>query len=55
MKTLFILTVLAFGEPETERNALWAIEGKESCETVAEILSLNSDYETLMCIEGMEE
>lgn len=51
MKVLFILTTLAMGEPETERYALWAIEGKEDCETVAEIFAINSVGYTFMCIE----
>lgn len=57
MKTgLFILVVFFIGEnPETEGNALWAINGKENCETVAEIFSLNSEeQEGFTCLESKE-
>ena len=57
MKTgLFILVVFFIGEnPETEGNALWAINGQENCETVAEIFSLNSeDGEGFICLEVKE-
>lgn len=49
MEALFILWIAAAGAPASEAYPLWAIEGQANCETVAEILSLNSDAEVLSC------
>ena len=51
MKTLFILVAFWQGDVPENGNALWAIEGRENCETVAEIFSLNSESgEVFTCL-----
>ena len=56
MKTLFILIVFWQGDTPENGNALWAIQGQENCETVAEIFSLNSEPgEVFTCLPAKGE